>query len=94
MGTACLEQHGRDPIFAPLRHDEVGSCVVVAGDPAKDLVAPRRPAMRPVNGGLETAFIKINDVFPAVLGNPSTQLAQKCNSFFATTFRIPSRFFQ
>ena len=49
--------------------------------------------MRPVNTGLETARIKINDVFPAMPGNPGAQLAQKCNSFVATTFTIPGRFF-
>jgi hypothetical protein len=93
MGATCLEQHGRNPIFVPLRHDEIGSLMVVAGDFTKDLVAPRRPAMRPVNRGLETALIKINDVLPTMLGNPGAQLAQKCDSFFATTFRIPGRFF-
>ena len=79
--------------MAPLCHDEIGSFMVVAGDCTKDLVAPRRPAMRPVNTGLETARIKINDVFPAMPGNPGAQLAQKCNSFVATTFTIPGRFF-
>lgn len=93
MGATCLEQHGRDPIFAPLRHDEIGSFMVVAGDFTKDLVAPRRPAMSPVNGDLETALIKINDIFPTVLGNPSSQLAQKCNSFFRNNFQNTWSFF-
>ena len=93
IGATCLEQHGRDPIFAPLRHDEIGSFMVVASDFTKDLVAPRCPAMRPVSCGLETALIKINNIFPAVFGNPGTQLAQKCDSFFETTFTIPGRFF-
>ena len=91
--AACLEQHGRDPILAPLRHDEIGPFMVVAGDFTKDLVAPRRPAMRPVNIGLKSALVKINDVFPAMNGYPGAQLAQKCDSFFATTFTIPGRFF-
>lgn len=93
MGAACLEQHGRDPIFASLRHDEIGSCMVVAGDFTEDLVASRRPAMQTVNRGLETAFIKINDVLPTVFGNPGAQLAQKLDSFFVMTFTIPGRFF-
>ncbi|MDD2795161.1 MAG: hypothetical protein PHE40_04825 [Acidocella sp.] len=80
-------------VFAPFRYDEIGSFMVVAGDFTKDLVAPRCPAMRPVSCGLETALIKINNIFPAVFGNPGTQLAQKCNSFFAMTFTIPDRFF-
>lgn len=49
--------------------------------------------MRPVNRGLKTALIKINNIFPAVFGNPGAQLAQKCNSFFVTTLTIPGRFF-
>lgn len=71
MGATCLEQHRRDPISAPFRHDEIGSLMVVAGDLTKDLVAPRCPAMRPVNRGLETALIKIHDIPPTVLGDPS-----------------------
>ena len=31
--------------------------------------------MRPVNRGLETALIKINNIFPAMNGHPGTQLA-------------------
>ena len=75
MCAACLEQHGRDPILAPLRHDEIGPFMVVAGDFTKDLVAPRRPAMRPVNIGRKTALIKINHIFPAMFGHPGAQLA-------------------
>jgi hypothetical protein len=67
--------------------------MVVAGDFTKDFVTPRGPAMRPVNTGLKAALIKINDISPAVLGNPSTEVAQKCDSFLSTTFRIPGRFF-
>lgn len=93
MCAACLEQHGRDPILAPLPHDEIGPLMVVAGDFTKDLVAPRGPAMRPVNIGLKSALIKINHIFPAMNGYPGAQLAQKGNSFIATTFAIPRRFF-
>ncbi len=93
MGATCLEQHGRDPIWPALRHDEVGSFMVVAGDFTKDLVAPGCPAMRPVNRGLEATLIKVHDIFPTVLGNPSAQLAQERDSFLVTTFRIPGRFF-
>ena len=75
MCAACLEQHGRDPILAPLRHDEIGPFMIVAGDFTKDLVAPTCPTMRPMNIGLETALIKINNIFPAMNGHPGAQLA-------------------
>ncbi len=75
MRAICLEQQGRDPILAPLRHDEIGPFMVVAGDFTKDLVASRCPAMRPVGRGLEAALVKVNNIFPTVFGNPGTQLA-------------------
>ena len=93
MCAACFEQHGRNPVSVSLRHDEIGSFMVSAGDSAKDLVAPRRPAMWPVSAGLKTALVEIHDILPAVLGDKGAQLPQKCDSLLATTFTIPGRFF-
>ena len=93
VSTACVEQHGSNPVFTTLSHDEVGSLTFVAGDSAEDLSAPGRPAMGAVYIGLEATLIKINNILPAMFGNPTPQFPKKCDSFFVTTFSIPGRFF-
>ena len=93
MGAACAKQHGGDPVFTTLRHDEIGPLTLVSGYSAEDFLAPDRPAMGAMHIGRKAALIKINNVVPAMFGDPMPQLAEKCNSFFATTFNIPRRFF-
>jgi hypothetical protein len=91
--TSFVKQHGSNPVLAALSHDEIGSLALITGYPAEDFSAPGRPAMRPIHVGLETTFVEINNVLPAMSGNPMPQLAKIRNSFFVTTFSVPGRFF-
>lgn len=93
MGAAFVEQHGRNPVFATLRHDEVGAPAFIAGDFAENFPPPGRPAMRAMRIGLKTTLVKVDHIAPAMFGDPGAELAEKRNSFFATTFSIPRRFF-
>jgi hypothetical protein len=93
MGTGCFEQHRSNPVFATLSHDEVGSLTAVAGYFAEDFSPSDRPAMRAMHIGLKTTLVKIDDVAPAMLGNPAAQLPKKCDSFLVTTFSVGGRFF-
>jgi hypothetical protein len=49
--------------------------------------------MRAVRVLGEAAFIKIHHIGFAVLGDPVTQRAQECDSFFVMTFSVSRRFF-
>ena len=93
VGTAFAERHGRNPVLAPLRHDEIGSLALIASYFAEDLLAPGRPAMGTMHAGLKAALIKINHILPAMFGDPAPQLPEKCDPLFATTLSIPRRFF-
>jgi hypothetical protein len=93
VGAACVEQHGGDPVFAPLSHDEIGSLAPIAGYSAEDFSASERPAMRTMNVGGKPTLIEIDNILPAMFRNPEPQLAKKYNSLFATRFSVPRRFF-
>ena len=93
VGTSFVKQHGSNPVLAALSHDEIGSLALITGYPAEDFSAPGRPAMRAVHVGGKATLVEINNVLPAMSGNPTPQLAKIRNSFFVTTFSVPGRFF-
>ena len=76
MGTTGAKQHGGDPVFSSLSHDEVGSPSSIAGYSTEDFLSPDRPAVRAMHICLEAALIKINNIVPAMFGNPSPQMLE------------------
>lgn len=59
------EGHRREPLFLPLRHNEVGSFAVAARDIAEDFYAALCPPMRAVAVCFKTALIHVDKVLSA-----------------------------
>lgn len=76
MRAACLKQHRRKPVWAMLRHDEIGTISVVAADLAEHLPAAPSPPMRAMRVAGKTTLIKIHHVSLAVLADPKPQRAK------------------
>jgi hypothetical protein len=71
MSAASLKKHGSKPVFTALRHYEVGTIFLsVSRNIIVYFFAAQRPGVCPINIVLEAAFIKIDNVFCAVLRDP------------------------
>lgn len=91
--TAALKQHGRDPLIAARRHDEVGALAIIAADFCVHFFAARRPSVRAIAVVQKATFIKVDNVFAAVLLHPLAQRAQIIYSATGMTLRVSRRFF-
>ena len=93
MRATGFKQHRRQPVRPALRHDQIGTVMVFATNPAEDAPAADSPPVRAVGVAGKAALVKIHHVGFAMLGDPMTQRAQERNSFFVMTFSVPRRFF-
>lgn len=63
--AAVRERHRREPLFLPLRHDEVGGFAIAAGHIAEDFYAALGPAVPAVAVCFKPALINIDKVLLA-----------------------------
>jgi len=91
--AAVRKQHGSEPFFAALRHDEVGGFAIAAGHIAEYFLATFCPTVGAETVFLKAALIDVDEIFLAVDWQQAAQFAQISYAFFVISLRIPRRFF-